>query len=453
MIEAIERPKHGDPERFHANKIKPGRLPGFGDRYEDCGDPIPKFCEHCLDPTTVGRTCVRSQCPRCAPSWVLDRTVSVASRLDAYRRIKQSSEPGHWKFHHVVFSLPTDWAPSASSPREATLDVIKEILGEWEAEGFAFLHGYRGADEADDFEDVVDEVDAEPTDYIVDESPEEQQDLEEYSLQEASADDLGEWKNRLFKGRSWDDVSEELKWSPHFHVIVCAPEIPVREFTAEIYEATGWIIHRIERNDGSGVSIGNDYDLCRATSYSLSHTSVFKTKEGNNSAFYRGIGPMIGKGNFTVFPDNEARIDRIARAVAPDTLGIPFAELACTTRYKDANRVDGVDLDRAQGVKKTGILPEATTSSSSSSSGDLPEEPDPFDEESSVDDPDPIDSTPKDAPRCEGRLLHISNADEYLDNPEQVENPIYLGELKRVYREYLGVPAGADLLDDDPPPD
>jgi hypothetical protein len=170
IIDAIERPREGDLERSaHRDTLPRLDLPGFGDALDDCGDDLPHFCSSCGATFAIGRTCNRSQCPRCCLAWARVRASKICGKLDALRRYKYASGTDNQFFHHLAISLPEDWSVAAGEdPQDAlerTLEVVKEILDELGIEGVVFYHPWRGVD----------------------------------------GDDRGAWKGRIGSFRPWSD--------------------------------------------------------------------------------------------------------------------------------------------------------------------------------------------------------------------------------------------------------
>lgn len=417
IIEAFERVRAGDPDRFHSDQLPPMDLPGFGDRLEDCGDDHPHFCPHCGGTTVIGRTCNRSQCPRCVASWVRLRASSICGKLDALRRFKYATEcgpapqqPENMFYHHLSISPPADWAVQAGETAldafERTLEAVKEVLDELGLEGVILYHPLSGED----------------------------------------GDDRGAWRGRLASERPWNDrqarrrddltgdpVSDELEFRPHFHVIGVAPFVDGDGVTDVVEDATGWVIHRITQSENSTKSITDDYSLARAVTYALSHTGLYQADETTQAA-YRYFGSTTRE--VTAYEENQERIDTIVRAVAPRTLGIPYRELACHSDVVERAEYH-VDMARAIGKTKTGQAPSAASTSSTSSSSS-----------SSDDGVDRLGVT-RDNPdlqRCQGRLLPIEKAPEYLEDEEWLENAEHSDELVETWREWNDV-------DDPPPPD
>ena len=394
IIEAIERPNQWTPETEYVaqfgketRKKEPIKdrwlpkmdLPGFGEKYDDCGDDMPRFCGCCGETVTVGRTCRRSTCPRCAQMWCMGQASSLVAKLESVWAYQYAALKSHPYYHHLVIDIPEDWILDGDPETVywRTLDVIKEILDELGVAGIPIYHPYRG--ESEDGED-----------------------------------DLGEWKGRMFADRDWSDVSGELEFSPHFHILGVSPHVDV-SVSERVHDKTGWIIHRITQ-DGSNVSIGNTYDLARAAAYCLSHAGIYEDSNGDMSAAYHPrISERVPEGNPT--PDEETReqSDVIVRATAPKTLDIEYQAVACTASVPSeaaANRAERVSL-------AAGSASGSSDSSSASDSDDR--------------DPESGDSHKQE---CKGRMFHISRAPGYFNDPDWRERAIAVDHLERVYREW-----------------
>lgn len=291
IIDIIERVEQvDDPIHSAGLTTEDMTLPGFGDPYDDCGDPRMHFCENCARHFPVGRTCSRNVCERCAQSWCREQSTEIASRIESLRRKRQAERDEHQRFHHIVFSPPwADWKPLAEDEWERTMRVVRDILVEvFGMNGVSFLHSWSG--------------------HV-----------------EEGGDDIGEWQNRLFSGRDFEDVKAELMLRPHIHVIAVGHEVPGEGVTDVVNEETGWIIHRITKGN-TNVSMFGLEDLARVTTYNLSHTSIRKLEE-RNSAQYRYWGQELN--NIHVFEDVRRLVDAKVRAIAPRTLDIPYQEVAC----------------------------------------------------------------------------------------------------------------------------
>jgi hypothetical protein len=370
-------------------------LPGFGEEREDCGVEIPHCCSDCGHPIAVGRTCAQSRCPRCAPAWVTRRAPNAVSRVtEAARMISANLGGQSVPCHHVVVSPPEDWlidveADGVDDPLDETFHVVRDILDGFDAEGLVAYHPWSGND-----------------------------DLE---------DDRGEWKNRLFAGREWDDVREELKKRPHFHCIVAAPFIPGQQVTAAIYEATGWVVHRVTRN-GSAVSLGDIHNVARATTYSLSHVGIDCRGE-QNRAQYRLYGSHVHKADCRSI--DEAR--RAVHDVAPETLGVGKLDVECRSKVP----ADPDDEYQQELVDEDGSAESSESSEPTAESDGLT--------------------------TCRGSLVDIEEAKELLNDedwraqapPENVEQ---LERIREKWDELGGwrgwIDADQTTLDfEEPPPD
>jgi hypothetical protein len=304
-------------------------------------------------------------------------------------------------------------------------------------------------------------------------------------------DDRGAWKRRLFSDRDWSDVRHELVFSPHFHAVVVAPHIPGGRLTELVEDVTGWVIHRITKED-SNVSIGNDFDMARALTYCLSHVGIDQAddQETNQAETRWYLGDRqdhrpAGEDYRTVTADEDAedRMDRITRAVSPLTLGIAYSDVACVQEYVDDQddqdgvvedfRVDGVDVDRgAASGRLFSTVPTAATTedvdddddhdhgdgvdevldgdsddvNNDSVQDDLDGDPDDVNDDSVQDDldGDPVETTSdaldleddEEPEQCNGRLLHIFKAPEYLNDEDWVEQARHADQLREQYDAY-----------------
>jgi hypothetical protein len=276
----------GGTETRFTDELPALPIPGHGERYEDCGDEIPRFCAHCGHTTDVGRTCYRSGCPRCWKGWDRKRAATICAKLEALRAYKEAAREGWdgWKFHHLAISPPEGFALDSKEPLQRTFDLLKEVLAELGAEtGYLFYHPFRGED----------------------------------------GDDRGFWKELLPDGDEQDmaDIRGDLSHEPHFHAVVLSKHVSGGFATKVVERKTGWVVERITKGEDSTVSIYDRYDLARVVTYCLSHTGI-----GEDRAAYRAYGEVA---NFTADPKFERGMDAAVRSVVPNTLGLRFDSLMC----------------------------------------------------------------------------------------------------------------------------
>lgn len=393
-IQRLDRPEWPDEpgaipadETGEALTLPPLDLPGFGETDEDCGDPIPHFCEGCGATTPIGRTCGRSVCERCADAWVRDRTTNVCARLAAARAALDSVNDDHIRFHHLAINLPDQWAVDADDPLRATFRMIYDVLEEMDLQGYVFYHPYRGDPNTDE-------------------------------------DDRGAWKERLFSGRSWRDVSQELSLRPHFHAVVVGHEVPGGRFTKELYDETEIVLKRITKSESSNVSIYDEHDLARAVSYCISHTGL-RTIDGDRHVQYNPFGEAVHPSDgVDVYDRNKAEMDKIVRSVVPTTLGLDLSSGLCSRSV--AGHGSG-DSARASQIARHAPDSEGATQREdewdpAGSGSDLIE---------GAGEDEEIEREP-----CEERLLHIKRAPDYLEDPDWRAEAPNLHELREKWDEW-----------------
>lgn len=391
IIDAIQTPRQTEIDGALDRQWIPRMdLPGFGEPDDDCGDDIPKFCACCADTWAVGRTCGRSRCPRCAQAWIRNRATAVAAKLKAVWSYRYASESDHPFFHHLVIDIPDDWNLDGETETVywRTLDVIKKIMDELGIAGVPIYHPYRG--------------DAE------------------------TPDDRGAWADRLFAGNDWDDVSDDLEFDPHFHIVGVAPFVDCTG-VEQVQDETGFIIHRITKGEGSNVSIGNDYDMAGVVAYCLSHAGIREDSNGDMRAAahtrvaerpWREDGWLRGNAP-TIQEDTREEMDEIVRSVAPRVLGIDYQTVACVREVPEGDASTGA-LSLAAG---SGDHYDAT--GSGDGTADSADETDPAPDEGDVR-----------LVKCEGRALHISRAPEFLDDDDWRESADQVVKLERKYSDW-----------------
>lgn len=292
-------------------------LPGFGEAGQatnarpDCGNPHPFVCDSCGHSVEMGRTCAMSVCARCASVWTRDTGIRKAGKLRRVRLEKEYSiDHLNQKRHHLAFMPPLEWfydLARAGFSREDALEttrlVVKSILDEFRAQGILARHSYTGKDEDGHIK--------------------------------TEDDDLGEWKNRLYERRRWDDdVRDILAWKPHFHAVVISDWIQGGELTSDVYDATGWVIRRITGHGDEGYSLEQDGDMARALTYNISHADILVNDDGNNRSAIWEVGsfqgdPIKSSGRFSARPQDLDWADGAVRRIAFKILGIQSGTTDC----------------------------------------------------------------------------------------------------------------------------
>lgn len=404
VFEAIESPaKVPDPEPDNPNAVpmkadgSTGELPmmeipGFGEAYDDCGDELPVACSGCGHTTTIGRTCRRSMCPRCGAAWVRDRAIDLCAELGAVRAVRDHNRADHQRYHHWVAVAPEDWRLEADDVLDRTRKVIRDIVYALDHDALVFYHPWSGSGYDDE-----------------------------------EGDDRGAWKERLFNGREWaGDVREELEFRPHFHIISVGNTVPGGDFTRELYNETGWIFSRITKSEDSNVSLYDDKDLAAAVTYCLSHAAidVGAGADGSAQRTYRRFGTVINDPD--VEPDEDAKLlhDRNVREAATRTLGISMKEQFC---YSDVLEGGG---DPEQSIRSR-IQAQAAPDPVAGAGDDdnLPDAPNDVLEVEAADDPGELKE-------CEGRLIHLTDARDLLQDDDWVEQAEHVDELRETLDEW-----------------
>lgn len=301
-------------------------LPGFGEEREDCGAEIPHVCEGCGKSVEIGRTCAQSTCPRCAPKWVLNRAPGIVSKIMGAAKMKDGAQ---YK-HHVAVSPPADLFVDEDHPEQAIGRMLQQFMAEIDMDGVILYHPYSG--KSDD----------------------------ETGFAENHNDDRGEWKHRLFEGRSWGDVRDELQHRPHFHIIGTCNHFPGGDVTAELYRRTGWVFHRITERNGSPVSLGDMNAVARAVCYAISHTGIDTREDGLGGESNRYLKWRKG----SAYDAHDGRnIDAAREAVyrvAPDVLGIPSMDVSCRSEVPEDECEH--DHDHIEDLDGDGGLEDGSTS-------------------------------------------------------------------------------------------
>lgn len=401
IVDAIQRPQQARLDKRGSDGYLPefGTLPGFGDAaYDDCREPIPHCCSSCGKIIKIGKTCKRSTCGECAPSWIVDLVPLHVAKMDVAAR-KLSARLGgvSVKKHHLMFSPPDDWILRHDDPLKRTREVIYEILDIFNAQGLVAYHDYRGRNE----------------------------------------DDMGAWKQRMFSGRAFEgDVRAELELSPHFHCPVVSPHVPGGQITARVNNQTDWIVKRITQ-ESSNKSLDGMESVARALSYTLSHTPI-DTSGRHNQAQFWSYGSLyrdeITEENIYDWKLDEA--DRATRSVVPTTLGIPAREIRCEKRV-DVASTDSISL----------LSERQSTSDDLDANGDdlIDNSTNDLDDEGSSDTDDAAagdeDEDEEDEitvkEKCKGSIIPIAEADSLLNDEDWVERCPRSDKVERAYRKWI----------------
>lgn len=386
-------------------------LPGTGGLRESCGSEVPRACADCGHVTAVGSTCYRARCPRCWKGWARRRAVTVTAKLEALRRYREASGSSTWdgwKFHHLVLSPPDGYAMNSKDVLQRTFEVLYEVLEEIGVDtGYLFYHPYRGPDDDDRgfWKSVLPDGDEiEPSEPF------------------AEFDD----RSRADNGTAELVDQYDLQHSPHFHGVVLSKFVQTEHIVEHVEEQTGWTIHRVTKGDDSDVSLYNDYDLARSTSYCLSHTG-----QGPNRVAYRPFGEVA---NFTVKESIKREMDARVRSVAVNTLGLEYSSEACvierekTTVRTVEQRSEKVNLGAAHGSGSPET--EATADATADSSSPEMEE---------------VEETTTET--CEGRLVEARAFPALVNDREWMAEATYAQDIARAWRRWR------DRQDDLPHPD
>lgn len=466
IVEAIERVEQVDEDTYGPDN--PGSiashylpaldLPGFdGLQYDDCGDERAHICEDCGNVVGIGRTCKEWDCERCWKAAVLRAAdgrqrdnAGIVARLEALRKEQYATTPENVnpKFHHFVISVPDLWAPAADDPVERSIEVIKDWLDELGVQGFLFAHPWRGEEEVNPH---AEEPEPEPVPSyqgaIFDDEPA----FKPGVATDQSADDRDQWKQRLSADREWQgDVRDELRLSWHFHVIGVGDFVKGDGLTDVVEDQTGWVMHRITREDSS-VSI---YDLdaaARAVMYCLSHTAIYDTPAGTRRALYRHHGRDLD--GIDVYDKTDRAAMIACRKAAPKVLGMQARDLLCDVAYPSVEDVDGQAPDGVSATDAASATAQAAASSDGppvdalpeTHAGELPtsadvgvgELPDDGNDGGSGRSTLYVDGKRIEYEPCNGALLDVALAGDLVDDADWLAAAMYADDAVEAFEAFV----------------
>lgn len=441
-----------EPAAAYQNTPTTGKITGFGEKYDTCGDTQPHFCSECGEPVRdedgelvqIGETCWRQECPRCGSGWAMRAGIPITSKMESKRKEVARQRGKSPKFHHVAIIMPT-FSTARNDADDAMFQVAKGVIDEVGVNVFGgalIHHPYTGDDDDEE-------------------------------------DDLDKWKERCFSGRDWEgDVEDELKEWHHIHALVLADSIDHLNCEA-LHDKTGILTHRIQDNDDdTNVSLFGVQDLAEAATYALSHARL-----ADDADAYRYFGEVA---NHSADHRVEARCREVVRSIVPKTLDLQPAGYLCDReiereevdklpsiqRYQNDND-DNDDQDEQtddseDASEDTDTDNESTQESTEAAESDEQdtESDDGEDTQSTTDDDtvesdentdgDTEDSTDSDASKdcnggcgvhCNGRLVPFEYAPSFLDDEQERE---YEDELRAAYDEWSS-PDNQDITSFAPP--
>lgn len=441
-----------EPAAAYQNTPTAGKITGFGEKYDTCGDTQPHFCSECGEPVRdedgelvqIGETCWRQECPRCGSGWAMRAGIPITSKMESKRKEVARQRGKSPKFHHVAIMMPT-FSTARNDADDAFFQVAKGVIDEVGVNVFGgalIHHPYTGDDDDDD--------------------------------------DLDKWKERCFSGRDWEgDVEDELKEWHHIHALVLADSIDHLSCEA-LHDKTGILTNRIQDNDDdTNVSLYGVQDLAEAATYSLSHARL-----ADDADAYRYFGEVA---NHSADHRIEARCREVVRSIVPKTLDLQPAGYLCdreigreevdklpsiqryqnddsddqeeqTDDSEDASEDTDTDNESTQESTEAAESDEQDTESDDGEDTQSTTEDDTVESDENTDeDIEDKDSTDSDATEdcnggcgvhCNGRLVPFEYAPSFLDDDEQELE--YEDELRAAYDEWSS-PDNQDITSFAPP--
>lgn len=412
LVDAIERPRVEPdfdpldaPDWYRRSTLPKGKVPGFGEIGEKCGDFTPEamyYCPGCGHVREFPHNCYQYDCPDHGLYAVRRRAAGtkdasgVVPKLGALRAVLDSrDEETHWVFHHFTISLGTDYFFRSDKPMERGFQLCRELMDVIDVQGLVALHPWRGE----------------------------------------GGDDRGFWKTILGEDLSWPGAREQLEYAPHFHVVGVGPRggIPGGAVSRALEAETGVIIERFSP-ENSNVSVYDGEAMARAATYTLSHSMVYTSTDKSRRLAARMKGPDVNE--IEVYEKYKKEHQANVYAVAEDVLGIPPPDMEC---------------DQELSISRSApIAPEPGPARSSSSAA-------PSARAGMEASTTPAGSTPSTSTateRCGTRLRHISTAGEVL--PELTKrDDVDASDLDVAYRSYVDVMTVPEIpeFQDRPPPE
>lgn len=284
--------------REHADRLPPLDLPGFGEPRDDCGVPNPAtsyVCHKHGHAHQFNRNCLQYECPMHGKHSIRRRAggspdgSGMAPKLEALRKWLDYHRDEHQRFHHLVFSPPDEINVYADDVLKRMFDACRDIMDELGIQGAVVYHSWRH--EKEDWEN----------------------------------DSMGDWPDVL-NAEDWDGAKEQLSFEPHFHVVGIAHEALDYSMTEQIEEETDWVLHRIENEKDNSVSIGGTFEMCKVLLYCLSHAGIYKTEQQKRLAAVLK-GPDVN--DVQVYTDTALEVEELVQDAAVSTLGIDKTETRC----------------------------------------------------------------------------------------------------------------------------
>jgi hypothetical protein len=256
------------------------RIPGMEEPPDRCRSLTPVgFCEE--GHTVLGRSsCSTRYCPDHWRDWCENAVVAAIARLAAYREAVEGAEK---RLSHVVASPPQDRRYGVRQFWDTRGDAYEALEAAGVQGGVMVAHPYRTNERGDRLYEVADDAG---------------------ELEEGT----GKWRFLRDATEDWDDLTEYIEASPHYHALAAAPDIDGGR------APEGWVVERMRtlkrfhRHDEAAYR-----DMARVAYYVLTHGGV---QSGRQLVTYFGA---VGSSAFS--PEEEltaaawSKIQQMAEAV------------------------------------------------------------------------------------------------------------------------------------------
>lgn len=243
------RLRSSTPSTFYDGVV---RTPGFGDAPNRCRAHKPVgFCEH--GHTVLGRSsCGTRYCPDHWRDWCQGAVIAAVARLAAYRQARDGAER---RLVHAAASPPQDRRYSARALWETRSEAYDALEAAGVRGGMTVTHPFRTNDTGEELFATV---------------------AEHGEL----ADGTGRWRFLREISDDWDDMTQYVEASPHYHALGASTDV------RGDHAPDGWIVENIRSMKPFHIHDRESYeDMVASVYYVLTHGAV---QQGRQMTTYFG---------------------------------------------------------------------------------------------------------------------------------------------------------------------